>query len=73
MALIDNSYPSQQSSLLSFTARFVNGSNRDQIVLAASAMESDHLASNICSKLSEVIKEFNISNKKHVGIRDNAR
>lgn len=59
-------------SLLSFTAHLFVGSRREKVKLVASVMEEDHTGQYIAQKLSETIAEYNIKDKIHMGIRDNA-
>lgn len=67
------SSPSNHVSLISFTAHFIDAGKRSKVILAASAMEEDHNAQNISDKLINVIDEFKISDRIHLGVRDNAR
>lgn len=64
---------SKTVSLLSFTAHFIKESTREKIILAAAEMNEDHTAVNIYNKLSEVINEFQIGDRIHVAVGDNAR
>lgn len=59
-------------SLLSFTAHFIMGSQRLKVVLGASVLEEDHTGSYISQKLIELVENYNIRNKIHVAVRDNA-
>ncbi|XP_028179231.1 zinc finger BED domain-containing protein 4-like [Ostrinia furnacalis] len=66
------SNPAKTCSLLSCTAHFINGSKREKVILAASVLEEDHTGQHISAKLNEIIAEFNLTNKVHMVIRDNA-
>lgn len=59
-------------SLLSFTAHFIMRDERLKVVLSASVLKQDHTGSYISEKLIEVVDSYNIRNKIHMAVRDNA-
>ncbi|XP_075168015.1 zinc finger BED domain-containing protein 4-like [Haematobia irritans] len=59
-------------SLLSFTAHFISEGKKEKVILGAADMSKNHKASYIFEKLSEIIKDFELEGRIHVGVSDNA-
>ena len=66
------SNPTKSCSLLSLTAHFIKKNSRYKVILSAMVLEKDHDGSYLASKINEALDKWNIKNKIHIGIRDNA-
>ena len=66
------SNPTKSCSLLSFTGHFIHDAVRRKVILNAMVLEQDHDGQYLASKLREAITTWEIADKIHVGIRDNA-
>lgn len=66
------SNPTKTCSLLSFTAHFIEGPTRPKVILGAMVLDEDHTGSAIAKKLTELISDYQIENKIHMAVRDNA-
>ncbi|XP_075167887.1 zinc finger BED domain-containing protein 4-like [Haematobia irritans] len=59
-------------SLWSFTAHLISEGKKEKVILGAADMSKNHKASYIFEKLSEIIKDFELEGRIHVGVSDNA-
>ena len=66
------SNPTKSCSLLSFTGHFIHGAVRRKVILSAMVLEQDHEGSYLATKLQEAMTKWEITEKIHVGVRDNA-
>lgn len=66
------SNPTKSCSLLSFTGHFIHDAVRRKVILNAMVLEEDHDGNYLASKLCEAMTKWEITEKIHVGVRDNA-
>ncbi|XP_032835197.2 zinc finger BED domain-containing protein 4-like [Petromyzon marinus] len=66
------SNPTKSCSLLSFTDHFIHDAVWPKVILSVTVLEQDHDGTYLASKLCEAMTKWEIAEKIHVGVRDNA-